>query len=175
MIMNNGTEKLYCVKCGSASLVKDGEKSYSCSQCDFTYFHNVAAASGAFIVFNNKILLLERALDPEKGKLDIPGGFVDYGESNEQALCRELFEELQLSVSDSKMSYLYSFPNQYLYKDVVYHTVDCFFELKLDTKPTLVLQLSEVSNYHWVDPKEVNLDDLAFNSCKQALTKYLSQ
>ncbi|MEP0177977.1 MAG: NUDIX domain-containing protein [Paraglaciecola sp.] len=171
--MNNVTESLYCVKCGSASLAKDGEKSFRCSDCDFTYFHNVAAASGAFIVFNNKILLLERALDPAKGKLDIPGGFLDYGESNEQALCRELFEELQLSVADSEMSYLYSFPNQYLYKGVVYHTVDCFFELILDSEPSLVLQQSEISNYYWVDPKTFNLDELAFDSCKRALTSYL--
>ncbi|MFT2090338.1 NUDIX hydrolase [Paraglaciecola sp. 2405UD69-4] len=170
--MSNSTETLYCVKCGKASLTKNDEKSYRCNHCEFTYFHNVAAASGAFIKFNNKILLLERALDPAKGKLDIPGGFVDYGESNEQALSRELYEELQIVVKESQMSYLYSFPNQYLYKDVVYNTLDCFFEVCLDTAPKLILQQSEVSNYCWVDPKTLNLEDLAFNSCKQALTNY---
>ncbi|MEP0357652.1 MAG: NUDIX domain-containing protein [Paraglaciecola sp.] len=171
--MKKATDTLYCVKCGSDSLVKDGEKAYRCGHCGFTYFHNAAAASGAIIVFNGKILLLERALEPSKGKLDIPGGFVDYHESNEQALSRELYEELQLSVSDSDLSYLFSYPNEYLYKDVRYYTVDSFFELILKAEPTLILQQSEVSNFYWVDPKTLNLDDLAFDSCKRALTSYL--
>ena len=114
---------------------------------------------------------MERAQHPGKGKLDFPGGFVDYDESNEQALTRELLEELQLPVSN--MQYLFSYPNRYLYKDVLYSTLDSFFEINLDTKPALVLQQEEVSRYLWLDMQNMDVKQLAFVSGQNALAEYL--
>jgi ADP-ribose pyrophosphatase YjhB (NUDIX family) len=135
------------------------------------YFHNVAAAVCAVIVCNGQMLLVERAQQPAKGKLDFPGGFVDYDESNEQAIKRELLEELQLQVN--AMQYLFSYPNRYLYKDVLYSTLDSFFEISLETKPTLVLQQEEVSRYLWVDVSSVDVKQLGFISGQNAWTEYL--
>ena len=163
---------LYCVKCAQPSLVKQGQKAYKCKSCDFVYFHNVAAAVCAIIVCDGQILLVERAQQPAKGKLDFPGGFVDYDESNEQALKRELLEELQLCVDN--MQYLFSYPNRYLYKDVVYSTLDSFFEITLDAKPALVLQQEEVSRYLWLDLSSVEAKQLAFTSGENAIVQYLS-
>jgi ADP-ribose pyrophosphatase YjhB (NUDIX family) len=151
--------------------MKQGEKTYRCTLCGFVYFHNVAAGVSAIIVCNGKILLVERAQQPAKGKLDFPGGFVDYDESNEQALTRELLEELQLSIDN--MQYLFSYPNRYLYKDVLYSTLDSFFEVRLDTQPALVLQQEEVSRYIWLDVTSVLVMDLAFVSGQKALQAYL--
>ena len=91
---------MHCAKCAQPSFVKQGQKAYRCDSCDFVYFHNVAAAVCAVIVCNGQMLLVERAQQPCKGKLDFLGGFVDYDESNEQALTRELLEELQLPISN---------------------------------------------------------------------------
>jgi 8-oxo-dGTP pyrophosphatase MutT (NUDIX family) len=162
---------LHCVKCAKPSLIKQGEKAYRCNLCDFVYFHNVAAAVCAVIVCNGQILLVERAQNPAKGRLDFPGGFVDYDESNEQALKRELLEELQLPIGD--MQYLFSYPNRYLYKDVLYSTLDSFFEIRLDSKPALVLQMEEVSRYLWLDVSSVDVKQLAFTSVQNALKGYL--
>lgn len=169
--MLNAESTLCCVKCAQPSLVKHGEKAYRCTLCDFVYFHNVAAAVCAVIVCNGQILLVERAQQPSKGKLDFPGGFVDYHESNEQALKRELLEELQLPIDN--MQYLFSYPNRYLYKNVLYSTLDSFFEVSLATKPNLVLQHQEVSRYLWVDVSKVDSKQLAFISGKNALAEYL--
>jgi 8-oxo-dGTP pyrophosphatase MutT (NUDIX family) len=125
----------------------------------------------AVIVCNGQILLVERAQQPSKGKLDFPGGFVDYHESNEQALKRELLEELQLPIDN--MQYLFSYPNRYLYKDVLYSTVDSFFEVSLATKPKVVLQQQEVSRYLWLDVALVDSKQLAFASGQHALAEYL--
>ncbi|WP_339725678.1 NUDIX domain-containing protein [uncultured Paraglaciecola sp.] len=162
---------MFCVKCAQPSLVKQGEKAYRCNLCDFVYFHNVAAAVCGVIVCQGQMLLVERAQQPCKGKLDFPGGFVDYNESNEQALKRELFEELQLTIN--VMQYLFSFPNQYLYKDVLYSTLDNFFEITLHTKPALTLQQEEVSRYLWLDLESVETKELAFASGQAALAEYL--
>jgi hypothetical protein len=62
------------VKCAQPSLNKEGEKAYICNLCGFVYVHNVAAAVCAIIVCNQQILLVERAQQPSKGKLDFPGG-----------------------------------------------------------------------------------------------------
>lgn len=169
--MDNNDSTLHCVKCAQPSLMKQGEKTYRCTLCGFVYFHNVAAGVSAIIVCNGKILLVERAQQPAKGKLDFPGGFVDYDESNEQALTRELLEELQLSIDN--MQYLFSYPNRYLYKDVLYSTLDSFFEVRLDTQPALVLQQEEVSRYIWLDVTSVLVMDLAFVSGQKALQAYL--
>jgi ADP-ribose pyrophosphatase YjhB (NUDIX family) len=163
---------LVCVKCASASLVKEGQKAYRCQACDFVYFHNAAAAVCALIVCNGQLLLVKRAQQPGKGSLDLPGGFVDYDESNEQALKRELVEELQLPVLT--MQYLSSYPNQYFYKDVLYHTVDSFFVINLSSKPNVVLQQSEVSALEWVDLHKIQLDTLAFESGRNAIKYFLT-
>jgi NAD+ diphosphatase len=169
--MDNNDSTLHCVKCAQPSLIKQGEKAYRCTLCGFVYFHNVAAGVSAIIVCNGKILLVERAQQPAKGKLDFPGGFVDYDESNEQALTRELLEELQLPIDN--MQYLFSYPNRYLYKDVLYSTLDSFFEVRLDTEPALVLQQEEVCRYIWLDVTSVLVMDLAFVSGQKALQAYL--
>lgn len=164
---------LHCIRCAQPSLVQDGEKAFRCHLCGFVYFHNVAAAVGAIIVCEDQVLLVERAHPPAQGKLDLPGGFEDYFESNEQALTRELFEELQLVITD--MRYLGSYPNQYLYKDVLYFTTDSFFEITLANWPALVVQQDEVRRYLWVELAKVDTSKLAFVSGQCAMAKYLYQ
>jgi NAD+ diphosphatase len=157
--MDNNDFTLHCVKCAQPSLIKQGEKTYECALCGFVYFHNVAAAVCAIIVCNQQMLLVERAQQPSKGKLDFPGGFVDYNESNEQALKRELLEELQ--------------PNSYLYKDVLYSTLDSFFEITLDTMPDLILQQEEVSRYLWLDVSSLTTQELAFASGQHGFAEFI--
>ena len=86
---------LHCPKCGSLSFDFDGEKVYNCNKCQYQFFFNAASAVGAIIINEGRLLTGVRALDPAKGLLDLPGGFVDPGESLEEALLREL-QELSL-------------------------------------------------------------------------------
>lgn len=158
---------MYCVKCGQQSLEKYSEKSYRCQHCDFVYFHNVAAAACAVIVHNNKILLVKRGAEPGKGKLDFAGGFVDYNETGEQALRRELLEELQLPVEH--LQYMFSLPNRYFYKDVQYHTLDAFFKIELDELPQLTLQTSEIEGYMWIKVEDIQLEEMAFVAGRAAV------
>ncbi len=98
-----------------------------CTHCGFVYYFNPSAAVACFI--KNKageLLLVRRAKDPEKGTLDLPGGFVDLYESGEEAAAREVKEETGLEVDNCH--YLFSIPNIYPYKGFVVHTVDMFFE-----------------------------------------------
>ena len=74
----------YCPKCGSELFEVHNIKSKHCSNCGFTYYQNPSSATAAFIL-NSKgeLLVVRRAKDPAKGTLDLPGGFVDNGETGE--------------------------------------------------------------------------------------------
>ena len=71
----------------------------ACPACDFIYFEDPKVAVVAFAVCQGRVLLIQRAVDPEKGKWAIPGGYMDAGEVPEEALQRELMEEIGLAVN----------------------------------------------------------------------------
>ncbi len=163
----------YCPNCGKESLQWDGERKWSCQNCVFTLYNNVAGAVAVVIRYNDEIYLTRRNRDPKKGKLDLAGGFVDPKESAEETCKRELFEELQLDVDISNLKYLTSLPNVYQYKEIDYNTIDLFYEYRVPEKFEVNLELSEISEAVWIPLKELNLEDIAFDSQKKFFEEYL--
>ncbi|MDQ0592491.1 NAD+ diphosphatase [Chryseobacterium ginsenosidimutans] len=163
----------YCPSCGKESLQWDGEKKWSCLNCSFTLYNNVAGAVAVVIRHNDEIYLTRRNRDPKKGKLDLAGGFVDPKESAEETCKRELFEELQLDVDISNLKYLTSLPNVYQYKEIDYNTIDLFYEYNVPEKFEVNLELSEISEAIWIPLKELDLEDIAFDSQKRFFEEYL--
>ena len=163
----------YCPNCGKESLQWDGERKWSCQNCGFTLYNNVAGAVAVLIRYNDEIYLTRRNRDPKKGKLDLAGGFVDPKESAEETCKRELFEELQLVVDISNLKYLTSLPNVYQYKEIDYNTIDLFYEYRVPEKFEVNLELSEISEAVWIPLKELNLEDIAFDSQKKFFEEYL--
>jgi len=163
----------YCPSCGKETLHWDGEKKWSCPNCQFSLYNNVAGAVAVVIRHKEEIYLTRRNRDPKKGKLDLAGGFVDPKESAEETCKRELFEELQLDVDISNLKYLTSLPNVYQYKEIDYNTIDLFCEYNVSEKFKVNLELSEISEAIWIPLKELNLDDLAFDSQKRFFEEYL--
>lgn len=163
----------YCPSCGKESLEWDGEKKWSCPNCDFRLYNNVAGAVAVVIRCGDEVYLTRRNQEPKKGKLDLAGGFVDPKESAEEACKRELFEELQLNIDISNLKYITSLPNIYQYKEIDYNTIDLFYEYTVSEKFDVNIELSEISETQWVPLKEVNPDDIAFDSQKRFFEDYL--
>ena len=163
----------FCPKCGEKTLQWDGEKKWNCSNCDYVLFHNVAGAVAVLIKCKEEILFTRRNQDPKKGKLDLAGGFVDPKESAEETCVRELFEEMQIKVDISKLKYLASLPNTYEYKNILYNTLDLFYEYEVESKFDIKLEISEISETVWLKKEDLNLDDIAFDSQRLFLEKYL--
>ena len=164
----------YCPKCGNPTLIWDSEKKWSCSHCDFVLFHNVAGAVAVLIKYGDEVLFTRRNQEPKKGKIDLAGGFVDPKESAEETCVRELFEELKIEVDISQLKYLASLPNTYEYKNILYNTIDLFYEYEVSKKLELHLEQSEISETIWIKKNEIDLDDIAFDSQKIFLKKYLT-
>ncbi|MDV7696391.1 NUDIX domain-containing protein [Chryseobacterium soli] len=163
----------YCPSCGKESLEWDGEKKWSCPNCDFRLYNNVAGAVAVVIRCGDEVYLTRRNQEPKKGKLDLAGGFVDPKESAEEACKRELFEELQLRIDISNLKYITSLPNIYHYKEIDYNTIDLFYEYTVSEKFDVNIELSEISETQWIPLKEVNPDDIAFDSQKRFFEAYL--
>ncbi len=161
----------YCPQCGQ-NTIRWNNRKWSC-ECGFTLYHNVAGAVAVLIRYKNEILFTKRNNDPHKGKLDLAGGFVDPNESAEETCTRELWEELKLEVESASLRYIASLPNIYHYKGIDYHTLDLFFEYELPDKPEITPELSEISETCWISSQELRLEDLAFDSQKKFLKKYL--
>ena len=156
-----------CPACGASDIVFEDNKKFRCRECAFTYYHNVAAAVGVILEYDKKVVLIKRAKEPCKGKLDLPGGFVDPKESAEQAVIREVKEELQIDIKEPK--YLGSYPNIYKYQDVLYHTCDLFFYCKIDVLPTDFNRTEEIDELILVNRLEIPIDKIAFESVKRGL------
>ena len=164
----------FCPKCGNESLNWDGEKKWNCKVCDYVLFHNVAGAVAVVIKYGDEILLTRRNQEPKKGKLDLAGGFVDPKETAEETCARELFEEMKIKIDISKLKYLASLPNIYEYKNIIYNTLDLFYEYESDEKFEVNLEISEISETVWLKIQDINPDDIAFDSQRVFLEKYKS-
>jgi ADP-ribose pyrophosphatase YjhB (NUDIX family) len=62
---------------------------------------------------------------PAKGKLAVPGGFIDIGETAEDGLRREIREEVNLAPGE--LRYLCTQVNDYVYRDINYPVLDLYF------------------------------------------------
>ena len=76
-----------------------------CTKCG--RWKNPSPCSEAIVVKNinniDHILLIERGNDPFKGKLALPGGYIDYGEAPHKAAIRELKEEAGIQGFDPRL------------------------------------------------------------------------
>jgi NAD+ diphosphatase len=161
-----------CPSCLSKVIEFDGQKKYTCPECGWTYYQNTAAAVGVLLEYEGKVLVVTRNREPGKGMLDLPGGFVDPNESAEEAVGREICEEL--GVVFENLKYLCSAPNTYPYKGIEYSTCDIFFTARL-TSINFSVQKSEIAGYKWIDPDDLQPEKFAFESMKMAIKVYLNK
>lgn len=161
----------FCPRCASPGQTDSARGAFHCDRCGFVYFFNPSTASAAFILNGEgEVLFIRRAKEPAKGKLALPGGFVDAGETAEEAVRREIREEVGLEMES--IAYLDSQPNEYPYKEVTYPVLDLFFIGRAKTTDNLAA-LDGVESYCWLKPETVAPEDIAFPSIRNALAGYL--
>ena len=159
----------FCPRCGAAAAA-ERLVPFRCVACEFTLFFNpVVGVAGIIRRPDGAILLLRRAKDPAKGKLGVPGGFVDFGESAEDGLRREAREEVGLQLE--AVEFFLSHPNQYTYRDVTYGVLDFYFTARVELTQS-AQALDEVESFVWLQPAAISSDDLAFPSLRHALQRY---
>lgn len=82
-----------------------------CPKCGRFAGRNVTV--DAVIIKNGKILLIKRGSEPFKGYWALPGGYIEWDETVEDSVKREVLEELGVSVKSSKIIGVYSDPGRH--------------------------------------------------------------
>ncbi len=160
----------FCPKCGSPEFNKSGDRSLKCSTCGFHYFINSAAAVAALVTDEEgNLMLVKRGVEPGYGKLDLPGGFIDPLESAEDAVKRELKEELGLKVKT--LEYLGSAPNEYVFSEFTVFTLDMAFRVEAESLTDLK-PMDDILGFEFYLEENLNYDDILAPSITQFVKDY---
>lgn len=100
LISWNNTYK-YCSKCGSLLQNKEDERAKICPSCSFVNYPKISPAIITAVIKDKKILLAHNANFPKK-RYSVLAGFVEPGETFEDCVAREVFEETSIRVKNIK-------------------------------------------------------------------------
>lgn len=135
--------------------------------CPLCKFNNPRLTSTAVIIKDQKILVGKRNEEPFKGKWDFFGGFLEADEGPEEALKREIQEELGVSCDQTLIGY---FTGTCDYKEYTFPIIT--FAYLTELKGEINLNTKENSKMSWVPLKEI--DDIAFDS-NQKILKFVKE
>ena len=92
--------------------VPDGDDSERrvCQRCDFIDYVNPRIVVGSVVTWEDKILICKRAIEPRLGFWTLPAGFMETGETVEEAAQREAQEEACADIEIERVLAVYSIP-----------------------------------------------------------------
>ena len=159
----------YCPNCKAK--IKKSNRLIDCTSCGFRFYLNPVPTNG-LIVQNEKgeILLVKRKSNPKKGFWDVPGGFVDFGETLEESFQREIQEEL--GVKPKNLCYLLSTADRYLYKGINYHTLAFLFTGTVNRKKIKVHD--DITEVKYFPKNKIPFSRIAFEGVKRGIRYFLS-
>lgn len=89
----------------------DDRERFVCSQCTTIHYVNPKIVAGCLPIWQDKVLLCRRAIEPRKGYWTLPAGFLENGETMEDGAHRETWEEAHAKVENSALYTLFSLPH----------------------------------------------------------------
>lgn len=104
---------LFCPSCATRLRDADPEGGAGCPSCGRVWYRDSSPTAGAAIVHEGRALVTQRARDPEKGKFDVPGGFLRHGEEPIEGLRREVREELGVEIETDIEQCVSMVPHEY--------------------------------------------------------------
>lgn len=160
-------EYCFCPKCGGSlesRFLKTSEPArLVCQSCDFVFFLDPKVAACTVIHQPGGIVLLQRAIEPGYGKWVFPGGYVDRGETVEDAAIREAREEVNLEVR------LVSLLGVYSYR----HSPVIIVVYLAEAVGGLLSAADEALDVRLFNPEAIPWNELAFPSTQEALRRYV--
>ena len=91
----------------------DNRERLVCARCEFIHYQNPKIVAGAVCTWNDgkgndRILLARRAIEPRMGFWTVPAGYMELGETTEQAATREAREEACAAIQIDRLLAMYS-------------------------------------------------------------------
>ena len=160
----------FCSECGSDKLrmtmpYGDIGLRHVCESCAAIHYSRHSMVAACVATWNGRILLCQRAIEPYRGMWTIPGGYVEIGETLQEAAMREAREEAHAETTDLRLLAIYNLPT--------FSEVYALFTARL-LHPE-VLAGEESLQVKLVAPDEIDWQSLAFPMVREALRHWLSQ
>jgi ADP-ribose pyrophosphatase YjhB (NUDIX family) len=153
----------FCSACGhTVSLrvpVGDNRERFVCANCDAVHYLNPRNVVGTVPVWDDKVLLCRRAIEPRLGYWTLPAGFMEIGETTSEAAARETLEEAGARVEVQHLFSLLNVPHV--------QQVHLFYLARLlDLNIAAGEESLEVKLF---DERDIPWDDIAFPTVGQTL------
>jgi len=157
---------VFCEVCGGPLVerfVPEEERDrLVCVHCGHIHYINPKIVAGTIPVAAGRVWLLRRAIEPRLGAWTFPAGFMEMGETVEEAAARETLEELNLRVRLGRLLNVYS--------RHVTSTVHIVYLAEALSEPTGGKETLEFASF---GPGEIPWDELAFWSTREALEDWI--
>lgn len=157
----------YCSNCGHDKLEfiipkGDNRSRYVCTNCGMIHYSNPKIVTGCLPIWKDKVLLAKRSIEPRKGYWNVPGGYMENGETAEEGAAREVWEETLAKVKVTGVHAIFSIPH---INQVYIHFLGQLTEASFGVGPeSLEVQLFTQAEIPW--------KDIAFISSSFTLKKY---
>ena len=106
---------IYCSNCGARVIEKvpegDDRPRHVCEACATIHYQNPKIVAGSIPEWKGRVLLCRRAIEPRYGLWTLPAGFMENGETTEQAAARETWEEAGTRIENIKLYGVFSIPH----------------------------------------------------------------
>ncbi|MGE0581988.1 MAG: NUDIX hydrolase [Steroidobacteraceae bacterium] len=158
----------FCSRCGSpvAHRVPPGDHlpRHVCDHCGAIHYQNPKLVVGCVPEDGGRILLCKRAIEPRRGYWTVPAGFMENGETLQQAAARESHEEALAHVEVGSLLAIVHVMHA--------HQVHVFFRARL-AEPDFGVGPESLES-KMVTEAEVPWPELAFPSITFALRRYFA-
>lgn len=156
----------FCSDCGEqvSQRIPDGDNRsrYVCNHCETVHYQNPRIVAGCLVIHEEQVLLCRRAIEPRLGYWTLPAGYMENGETTEEAALRETWEEAQARVSGQELYMLYNLPHiNQVYMFFRGHLIDRAFAAG---EESLEVRLFNEHEIPW--------DELAFPTVGKTLKQY---
>ncbi|MGH2449485.1 MAG: NUDIX hydrolase [Chloroflexota bacterium] len=164
--MTVASASAYCPSCGDSLIkrfVEEEERDrLVCAGCGRIHYLNPVVVAGAVPAAGKRIWLLRRGIKPRYGYWTFPAGFMEMGETVQEAARRETREELSLEIELGELIGVYSRPRM--------SNVHIVFEAVALGDPSAGRETLDFAPF---TPDEIPWDDLAFHTTYDALRDWV--
>ncbi len=158
----------FCSECSHpvSLAIPDGDnrQRHVCDHCGTIHYINPRIIAGTLPIFDGKILLCKRAIEPRSGKWTLPAGFMEQGETLVEGAARETLEEAGIDVAVGQLLTSISVPH--------ISQVHIFFLAEMHSADH-ANSTSESTDIGLFAPADIPWDEIAFPTVSKTLKHYL--